>query len=383
MPPVWAAFCFLPGVIGKLGRFPLAQTGAPVHSVPGLIGPLIVVSSVKSGRRTIMTMTIRERTRLYCERDNKKAALSYFGTFAVYFSTLWLALTNADSWIILIPMIVVNGLSGVRLYVLQHDCGHASLFETRQQNDRAGYGLSTFTLTPFRAMQSNHNDHHSHIGNLESREAGEIFTMTLQEWDQASALKRLKYRLYRNPFILIPAGGLFTYAIRYRWPKNAMKIGAREILLQNALVALWIALIWLGFGSTGLLVYFGTVLTAGMTGVWLVYLQHNFEDTYWDRKPDLNPTIAALQGSSALDLGWLFDLATGNIAYHDVHHFNARIPSYNLRRCHQDIRDEYDLRVIHWPEAMASFGLKLWDEENERLVPFPPANRKRPLPAGA
>jgi omega-6 fatty acid desaturase (delta-12 desaturase) len=333
--------------------------------------------------RTIMTMTIRQRTRLYCERDTRKAALSYFGTFAVYFSTLWLALTNADTWYIVIPLVVVNGLSGVRLYVLQHDCGHASLFETRRQNDLAGYGLSTFTLTPYRAMQVNHNEHHSHIGNLESREAGEIFTMTLKEWEQATPLQRLGYRLYRNPFILIPAGGLFVYALRHRWPRNTMRIGAREVLIQDAFVLLWVGLIGMGFGVTGLLVYLGTVVTAGMTGVWLVYLQHNFEDTYWDRKPDLDPTIAALQGSSALDLGWLFDLATGNIAYHDIHHFNARIPSYNLRRCHQDIREEYDLRVINWPEAMASFRLKLWDEENERLVRFPPANAKTSQPIGA
>ncbi|WP_116133606.1 fatty acid desaturase [Tropicimonas sp. IMCC34043] len=320
-----------------------------------------------------MTTSIREITRTYCNRSDRMAAISFFGTFAVYFTTLWLALTYSRTWWIVVPLIVVNGLSGVRLYVLQHDCGHASLFGSRARNDLAGYALSTFTLTPYRAMQFNHNRHHSHIGNLEAREAGEIFTMTLAEWTRASPLQRLRYRIYRNPFFLIPVGGIFVYAIRYRWPRNAARVGRAGVLLQDLFVLLWVGMIWWGFGSAGLWVYFGTVMTAGMTGVWLVYLQHNFEDTYWDRKPDLSPVQAALQGSSALDLGWLFDLATGNIAYHDIHHFNARIPSYNLRRCHRQIRDRYDLRVIRWPEALASFRLKLWDEDTGRLVPFPPS----------
>lgn len=318
-----------------------------------------------------MTTTIRAATRAYCERSDRRAAISYGGTFAVYFATLWLALGHAATWWLVIPLVLINGLSAVRLYVLQHDCGHGSLFTARRLNDLAGYGLSTFTLTPYRVMQVNHNTHHSHIGNLEAREAGEIFTMTVAEWNAAGPGQRLRYRLYRNPFVLIPVGGFFVYAIRYRWPRNTARIGVAEVLVQDAFVLAWVGAIWWGFGPAGLWVYLGTVMTAGMTGVWLVYLQHNFEDTYWDRRPALNPVQAALQGSSALDLGWLFDLATGNIAYHDLHHFNARIPSYNLRRCHRDLRDRFGLRVIRWPEAMASFRLKLWDEAAGRLVPFP------------
>jgi hypothetical protein len=136
-------------------------------------------------------------------------------------------------------------------------------------------------------------------------------------------------------------------------------------------------------GLPGLIIYAGTVFTAGCIGVFLVYLQHNFEDTWWDRKPDLNPARAALQGSSALDLGWWWDLGTGNIAYHDIHHFNANIPSYRLRKCHRALREKYEVQTIRWPEAIRSFTLKLWDEDQERLVPFPRARRSawsRPTP---
>lgn len=316
-------------------------------------------------------MTIKEFTRKYCDRDNRIASLSYFGTFAVYFSTLWLALQFASVLWVSVPLIVLNAVSGVRLYVLQHDCGHASLFTTTRLNDLAGYGLSTFTLTPFKVMKYNHNVHHAHIGNLDERDSGEIHTMTVREWEAAPAWLRLGYRIYRHPLFLLPIGGVFVYGFRYRWPKNAYRIDPKGVVLHDLAVFAWVGLIWLGWGWTGLAVYGGTVVVAAIVGVFLVYLQHNFEDTYWDRKPEHSFELAALRGSSALDLGWWFDLATGNIAYHDIHHFNARIPSYRLRTCHRALRQHFDVQTIEWPEALRSFTLKLWDEDRDRLVPFP------------
>ena len=326
---------------------------------------------------------IRAFTRQWTKRDDRLAALSYFGTFAVYFLTLWLAVQAWPVWWLVVPLIVVNAFAGVRLYVLQHDCGHGSLFSTKARNDRAGYGLSVFTLTPYRVMQSNHNDHHSHLGNLDERETTEIFTMTLREWEDAGFWRRLWYRLYRNPLILIPIGGLFTYVLAYRWPKNAGRVDPRGVILHNLGLAAWVGLIWWLAGVPGLVIYAGTVFVAGCVGVFLVYLQHNFEDTWWDRKPDLNPARAALQGSSALDLGWWFDLAVANITYHDIHHFNANIPSYRLRACHRALRAEYEVPTIGWAEAFRSFTLKLWDEDQGRLVAFPRRAQVAAQAAGA
>lgn len=315
-------------------------------------------------------MEIRERLKPFAEKDDRMGALAFFPTFVVYFASLYLAITYVDTWYILIPMMLVNGASAVRLYVLQHDCGHASLFKSRKHNDWAGEALSVLTFAPYAAMRHNHNLHHSHLGNLEARETGEIHTMTLREWNEAGFWQRLQYRLYRNPFILIPAGSLFTYFIRYRWPKNAGEM-AGSVIVHNIAIAAYMVGIYALFGWTGVLIWFLSSFLGGMLGVFMVYLQHNFEDTYWDRKPDLDPRVAALQGSSALDLGWWMDIISANIAYHDIHHYNARIPHYNLRKCHQMIREEYDLPVIKWPEALRSFTLKLWDEDQERLVPFP------------
>ena len=314
---------------------------------------------------------LREHTRRYARADNRLASLSFFGTFAVYFASLWAAITQVGTWYILLPAVVVHGFAAVRLYVLQHDTGHHSLFETRRQNEWAGHALSPFTFAPFEVMKQNHNLHHANIGNLDHRETGEINTMTLAEWNAAGFWQRLQYRLYRNPFILVPVGALFTYFIRYRWPKNTVRFGWKGVALHNLAVLAWVTLIWALSGWTGLGVYFAASMLGGMLGVFLVYLQHNFEDTYWDRRPGLDPHLAAIEGSSSLDFGWWFDTAVACITLHDIHHLNSRIPSYRLRACHYNLPEEIAPRRIRFPEAVAALNLKLWDEDLGRLVPFP------------
>ena len=328
---------------------------------------------------------IREYLKNFTRKDNRIAALSYFGTYAVFFAALAAAIPIAETawWWAAAPFVVLTAFAGVRLYVLQHDAGHHSLFATKRQNDIAGYALSPFTMTPYRAMQYNHNMHHAYLGNLEHRETTEIHTMTLREWQEAGFWTRLGYRLYRNPLILLPVGGLFVYFLHYRWPKNTVRVGALGVLAHNLMLAAWVgALYWLA-GWTGIAVWALAVVVAAHIGVFLVFLQHNFEDTYWDRKPDLDFRVAALQGSSCLDLGHWWDIGTGNIAYHDIHHFMPTIPSYRLRKAHHGMPEHLaaQQRRIKWPEALASFRLKLWDEEQGRLVPFPKSRQMAAVPA--
>ncbi len=316
-------------------------------------------------------MDLRHYTRQYTKTDNMLASLSFFGTLIVYLFSFWTAAAHFDAWYLFWPAGVVMAFAIVRLYVLQHDVGHNSFFETRQQNEWAGQVLSLFTFAPFEVMKQNHNLHHSYVGNLEHRETGEIYTMTLAEWQAAGMLQRIFYRVYRNPFFFVPAGAFFVYFIRYRWPKNTLRFGAKSVLMHNVILLLIGAGVYKVFGSIGLWVWFGSSFLAGMIGVLLVYLQHNFEDTYWDRRPDLQPQIAALQGSSCLDFGWFFDFLVANITLHDIHHYNARIPCYRLRQCHYNIPPELGLRRIKFSEAVGALWLKLWDEGEKKLIPFP------------
>jgi len=182
---------------------------------------------------------------------------------------------------------------------------------------------------------------------------------------------------------MIPIGGFFIFFMRYRWPKNAGHVGWHGIAAHNAMVLGFWGGMYLIFGLPGFLTLLAVAIVCTWIGVFLVYLQHNFEDTHWGRKPELDFETAVIQGSSALDLGWWWDLGTGNIAYHDIHHLNPRIPSYRLRKCHRELRAQGILssEVIRWPEAIRSFTLKLWDEEAMRLVPFPKERTTAAVPA--
>ncbi|MDJ0629202.1 MAG: fatty acid desaturase [Rhodobacter sp.] len=326
---------------------------------------------------------IREYLKDWTAKDDRIGALSFFGSYAafllVFFATV--LIVASPYWWAAPPFILVSAFAGVRLYVLQHDCGHHSLFSRRWMNEWAGYALSPITLAPFRAMQYNHNMHHAYLGNLDHRETTEIHTMTLREWNEAGPWRRLGYRLYRNPFFLMPIGGVFVFFFHYRWPKNTLKIGVPGVLAHNAMLAGWIFLLYLLFGWVGPITLAVVAVVCAVIGVFLVYLQHNFEDAYWDRKPDLDYKQAALQGSSALDLGHWWDIGTGNIAYHDIHHYNPSIPSYALRKCHHGLPAKYSPRRVTWRQAIASLRLKLWDEDQARLVPFPKQAEPAAVPA--
>ncbi len=315
--------------------------------------------------------TMRAITRRHVDKSDALAALSLGANLIAYFAFLGLAIANVDRPLILLPAMVALAFAGVRLYVLQHDCGHLSLFSSRRANEWAGYLLSTFTFTPFRVMQYNHNLHHAHVGDLDARDTTEIHTMTLAEWRRASPGRRLFYRLYRNPFLMIPLGAFWTYFLAYRWPRNTRKVGVTGVLVHDALLLAYLAGLYALSGWAGVGVLLAATWLGGMLGVFLVYLQHNFDGTWWDRRPGLDFAKATLQGSSCLDFGWLFDEAVANITKHDIHHFNAAIPSYRLRAAHRDLERHIPLRRIGLGAALASFRLKLWDEEAGRLIPFP------------
>jgi omega-6 fatty acid desaturase (delta-12 desaturase) len=329
-----------------------------------------------------MTAELRAFLKPYTRKSNLRGALSFLGTLAVYGAALGLGAraAAAGQWLVVVPCAVLLAFAGVRLYVLQHDCGHHSLFATRWLNDAAGHVLSLFSFTPYRVMQYNHNQHHAYLGNLDHRETTEIYTMTLREWQAAPWHRRLWYRLYRNPFIMLPIGAIFTYFLAYRWPRNTGLVGWVGVIVHNLALGAYLVAIWAVLGASGVVLLLASAVLGGIVGVFLVYLQHKrYGD---DRKPDLDFRKATLVGSSSLDLGWLWDLGSGNIAYHDLHHYNPSIPSYNLRRCQNDLPDHLKSHEpIRWPEALRSFTLKLWDEERGRLVPFPRERRVQTIAA--
>jgi omega-6 fatty acid desaturase (delta-12 desaturase) len=261
----------------------------------------------------------------------------------------------------------------VRMYSLFHDLTHNSLFESRAANARWGHLLGFLLFTPYRWWQRQHSLHHAHAGNLDERGPGEIYTMTVAEYERASRLRRLGYRAYRNPLLMLLVGPSLVFLFERRFPQRGM---SRRILLSVvatnlALVAWaigWSALVgW----PTYLLIQGTTLVAGGALAAWMLYIQHQYEETYYRPAGEWQFELAALQGSSYLKLPRAFAWVVGNANYHHVHHLSARIPNYRLRAAHEQQPMFAGTPVVTVRSGLGALRLKLWDEERGSLVGYP------------
>jgi omega-6 fatty acid desaturase (delta-12 desaturase) len=256
---------------------------------------------------------------------------------------------------------------------LFHDLTHNSMFESRAANNRWGYLLGFLLFTPYRWWQRQHSLHHAHTGNLDKRGPGEIYTMTLAEYEGASRLRRFGYRAYRNPLLLLFVGPALVFMFDRRFPQRGM---SRRILFSvvatNLALAAW-ALAWgaiVGW-QTFLLIQGTTLVAGGAIAAWMLYIQHQYEDTYYQAAGDWRFELAALQGSSYLRLPRALAWAVGNANYHHVHHLSAKIPNYRLRAAHEEQPMFARTPVVTVRNSLDALRLKLWDEERGSLVRFP------------
>ena len=260
----------------------------------------------------------------------------------------------------------------VRMYSFFHDLTHNSMFRSRAANSRWGYLLGFLLFTPYRWWQRQHALHHAHTGNLDKRGPGEIYTMTVAEYERASRLKRLGYRLYRNPALMLLAGPTLVFLFDRRFPQKGM---SRRILFSvvatNVALAAWVA-VWIVLAGwpTFLLVQGTTLVAGGAVAAWMLYIQHQYEDTYYQSSGDWEFELAALRGSSFLDLPRPLAWIVGNANFHHVHHLSAKIPNYNLRAAHSEQAMFAQTPVVTLRTSVNTFRLKLWDEDRMSLVPF-------------
>jgi acyl-lipid omega-6 desaturase (Delta-12 desaturase) len=275
------------------------------------------------------------------------------------------------------PVAIALGLAATvfltRMYSLFHDLTHNSIFDSRQANSRLGHLLGFLLFTPYRWWQRQHRIHHAHTGDLDHRGVGEINTMTLAEYESASPLRRLGYRLYRNPVLMLLVGPSLVFLFERRFPQRGMtkQILTSVVATNLALVAWvlgWSALV--GWG-TFLLIQGTTLIAGGAIAAWMLYIQHQYEDTYYQAPADWQFELAALQGSSYLQLPRSLAWAVGNANYHHVHHLSAKIPNYRLRAAHESHPMFRHTPVVTLRSSIRTFRLKLWDTESEALVPFP------------
>jgi omega-6 fatty acid desaturase (delta-12 desaturase) len=265
----------------------------------------------------------------------------------------------------------------LRTYIVFHDCAHGSFLPAKRANVWLGVLLGLLVYSPFHSWRHSHAVHHATAGDLDRRGVGDVLTLTVAEYAASPWRRRLGYRLFRNPLVMFGLGPIYAMVLQPRLvSRSARPRVRRSVLATNiALAILVAALCWLVGWREYLLVQWPAALLAGSAGVWLFYVQHQFEDTYWQSANDWSYADAALRGSSHLRLPRVLQFFTGNIGLHHVHHLSARIPNYNLQRAHDENPIFHGVPTLSVWDGLRAVRLKLWDEDRGRLVTFAEARR--------
>ena len=298
------------------------------------------------------------------------------GVSVVPFVVLWaMACWMASfSYTAAFAIALFNGAFLLRLFCIQHDCGHGSFFNNRTLSDWVGRALGVVTLTPYDVWRRTHSIHHSHAGDLDHRGIGDVMTLTVDEYNAASKWDRLKYRAYRHPIVMFGVGPAYVFFLHNRLPMGAMKDGIKpwaSALLTNLGVAvLYGLMIWAVGWKVFVLIQIPTVIVAASIGVWMFYVQHQFDETHWSRTGEWDREDAALRGSSYYALPAPLMWVTGNIGVHHVHHLSSRIPFYRLPRILKDHPELKSVGRLTFWKSLKCVRLALWCETTERLVSF-------------
>jgi omega-6 fatty acid desaturase (delta-12 desaturase) len=316
-----------------------------------------------------------EQVAQYAQPDRRRAAWQVLNTFLPY-AALWILMVSTIKsgipyWVTLALAIVAAGLL-VRIFILFHDCGHGSFYSSPKANEILGYISGILTFTPYHQWRRSHARHHATAGNLDRRGFGDVWTMTVEEYRAAPRHTKIAYRLFRNPVILFGLGPAGSFLIAQRlWQKGAKRRERVSVVITNLAILAIIVLASLTIGFwTYVAIQLPIILIGGAVGIWLFYVQHQYEGVYWARQETWDPYKAAMEGSSYYKLPRILQWFTGNIGLHHIHHLRPRIPNYNLQACYDAIPAMRDVEPLTIRQSLKSLGLNLWDEDRGALVSF-------------
>lgn len=297
---------------------------------------------------------------------------------------LWTAAWFASAfglWWLALLLSVPAAFFLVRLFMVQHDCGHHSFFESAAANDWTGRIIGVLTLTPYDCWRRTHAIHHATSGDLDRRGLGDIVTLTVEEYRALPLMGRIGYRLYRHPLVLFGIGPAFTFVLQQRLPVGLMKQGWRPWVsamgANLSIVVFLVAVAWAAGWQALLLVQLPTLVIAATIGVWLFYVQHQFEDAHWSRRGEWEHTHAALHGSSFYDLPAVLRWMTANIGIHHVHHMAPRIPFYRLNTVLRDLPQLRNVSRLGLIQSLRCVTLTLVDEAGKRMISFRQYRRQK------
>src|SRR3954471_8492856 len=330
-------------------------------------------AGAERGSRRLDAAFWRESLAPYARPDLRRSGFDVATSVLAYLALTAVMYAAVDVSVLLVLVLGVAAAGFlVRTFIVFHDCAHGSFLPWRRANRWLGIACGLVVYSPFHVWRHEHAVHHASAGDLDRRGRGDVETLTVAEWVALSRPKRLAYRIFRNPLVMLGLGPIWALIIAPRLvPGWARARFGRTIIATNiALAALLAGLCAFVGWRAVLVVQLPTAMLAGALGIWMFYVQHQFEDVYWEHKENWSYVASALEGSSYLRLPRVLQFFTGNIGLHHVHHLHARIPNYNLQRAHDENPVFHDARELDLRAAVLAFRLKLYDEQRRRLVRF-------------
>ncbi|WP_079515275.1 fatty acid desaturase [Rossellomorea marisflavi] len=325
--------------------------------------------------------TLKKEVAPYEKSTTKESVWQLINTLGPFFLLWFLAYESlsVSYWLALVPIILAAGFL-TRIFIIFHDCTHYSFFKSRKVNRAVGTAMGIMTLFPFDQWGHDHAVHHATSGNLDKRGTGDIWTMTVDEYRAAPLKTRLAYRFYRNPFVMFILGPIYVFLLKNRFNrKNARKKERNNTYFVNLVLVVLVTLFCLTLGWLPFLVVQGSIfMISGAFGIWLFYVQHTFEDSYFEEDKEWEYVLAAVEGSSYYKLPKAIQFLTGNIGYHHVHHLSPRVPNYKLEEAHNNTKPLQNVPTISLMTSLSSIKFKLWDEEQKNFVTFKAAKVQKP-----
>jgi len=286
---------------------------------------------------------------------------------------------SVSYWLTLLLAIPTAGFA-MRIFIIFHDCGHGSFFKSQRANDVTGFIAGVLLFTPYYAWRHSHAVHHATAGDLDRRGIGDVWTLTLEEYHERPFWKRMAYRMYRNPFFIFVVGPFVDFVVLQRFVSMNAATAKREINSvhwTNLFILLTILAANLVIGwKAYLLIQVPVIVVASSAGVWLFYMQHQYENVYWERHEDWDFATAALYGSSFFKMPRILQWFSGNIGFHHIHHLSPRIPNYELERCHAE-NPMFQVEPLTFRKSLKSMRIRVWDEDRGKMVGYHPAPEER------
>ncbi|WP_433958073.1 fatty acid desaturase [Cytobacillus horneckiae] len=317
--------------------------------------------------------TLKKQMSPYETSNTKKSILQLINTFIPFFALWYLAYLSLNvSYLLTVFISIFAAGFLIRIFIIFHDCCHNSFFKNRKANKIIGTISGIMTIFPYSAWAHDHSVHHATSSNLDKRGTGDIWLLTVNEYVAAPFFTKLAYRIYRNPLVMFGIGPIYTFLIKNRFNRKNAKMNERmnTYITNISIVALYTAMCFLVGWEAFLLVQGPIFLISGAAGIWLFYVQHTFEDSYFEADKDWEYVSAAVEGSSFYKLPKVLQWLTGNIGYHHVHHLSPRVPNYQLEAAHESSEPLQNVPTITLKTSLQSLKFRLWDEDKKVFVGY-------------